>query len=47
MQAAKAAGMKCIGVATTNPPEKLRDADVVVENLAKLKTEQVTELFFV
>lgn len=30
---AKAAGMRCVGVATTRPPEGLRQADLVVESL--------------
>lgn len=47
VQAAKAAGMKCIGVATTNQVEKLTGADVIVENLAQLMTEQVQGLFSV
>ena len=29
----KAAGMRCIGVATTRPPERLSEADLVVERL--------------
>lgn len=33
IQAAKAAGMRAIGVATTRPPERLADADLVVERL--------------
>jgi beta-phosphoglucomutase len=38
--AGKAAGMRCIGVATTRPPERLSQADLVVESL---KVERVWE----
>jgi beta-phosphoglucomutase-like phosphatase (HAD superfamily) len=31
--AGKAAGMRCIGVATTRPPERLGEADLVVPSL--------------
>jgi beta-phosphoglucomutase family hydrolase len=33
IQGAKAAGMRCIGVATTRPPERLSEADLVVGRL--------------
>jgi HAD superfamily hydrolase (TIGR01509 family) len=45
VQAAKAAGMKCIAVTTTNPAEKLADADVVLDNLAELMTDHIQGLF--
>jgi len=45
VQAAKAAGMKCVAVATTNPKNKLSDADIVVENLGSLEIAQITDLF--
>ena len=45
IKAAKAAGMQCVGVGTTNPLEALSEADVAVENLAQLTTEQVRALF--
>jgi len=35
LQAAKAAGMRAIGVTTTRPPADLGDADLVVESLAE------------
>ncbi|RMG65228.1 MAG: HAD family phosphatase [Calditrichaeota bacterium] len=35
IRSAKSAGMKCIAVTTTLPPAFLREADVVVENLAE------------
>jgi beta-phosphoglucomutase family hydrolase len=36
VQAARRAGMVCLAVATTQPAEKLRDADLVVERLTDL-----------
>jgi beta-phosphoglucomutase-like phosphatase (HAD superfamily) len=36
---ARAAGMRCIGVATTRPPERLRRADLVVERLDDPRVE--------
>lgn len=36
VQAAKAAGMRCVAVATTFPRERLKDADVVKENIADI-----------
>jgi len=45
VRAAKAAGMKCIAVTTTNPAEKFSGADLVLDNLAELMTEQIQELF--
>lgn len=38
VRAAKAAGMRCVAVTTTNPPENLREADLVVERLSQLTT---------
>jgi sugar-phosphatase len=35
LQAAKAAGMRAIGVTTTRPAADLGDADLVVESLAE------------
>ncbi len=35
IRSAKSAGMKCIAVTTTLPPSFLREADVVVDNLAE------------
>jgi beta-phosphoglucomutase len=35
--AGKAAGMSCIGVATTRPPERLSQADLVVETLEDVR----------
>jgi HAD superfamily hydrolase (TIGR01509 family) len=45
VQAAKAAGMKCVAVTTTNPAKKLTDADVVLDNLAELMTDHIQGLF--
>ena len=47
VQAAKASGMKCIAVTTTNPAKKLADADLVLDNLAELMTEHIRGLFSV
>jgi len=45
VQAVKAAGMKYVAVTTTNPAEKLTDADVVLDNLAELMTDHIQGLF--
>jgi len=45
VQAAKAAGMKCVAVTTYNPAEKLADADLVFSNLTELTTGHVKMLF--
>ncbi len=45
VQAAKAAGMKCIAVTTNNPAEKLADADVVLSNLTELTMDHIRGLF--
>lgn len=45
VQAAKASGMKCVAVTTTNHAEKLADADVVLDNLAELMTDHIQGLF--
>ena len=45
VQAAKAAGMKCIAVTTINPAEKLADADLVLNNLAEMMTDHILDLF--
>ena len=45
VQAAKAAGMKCAAVTTTNPAEKLADADVVLSNLSELTVDHIQMLF--
>jgi len=39
IEGAKAAGMRCIGVATTRPPERLSQADLVVERLDDPRVE--------
>lgn len=45
IQAARAGGMKVVGVATTHPPEELTMADVVVRRLDELQVPQLTALF--
>ena len=45
VQAAKASGMKCVAVTTTNHAEKLADADVVLDNLAELMMDHIKGLF--
>ena len=39
VEGAKAAGMRCIGVATTRPPERLSGADLVVDTLDDPRVE--------
>ncbi len=39
IEGAKAAGMRCIGVATTRPPERLSEADLVVGRLDDPRAE--------
>jgi HAD superfamily hydrolase (TIGR01509 family) len=45
IEAARSAGMRCIAVTTTNPPEALTQADIVVEFLDQLLVVQVKSLF--
>jgi HAD superfamily hydrolase (TIGR01509 family) len=45
VQAAKAAGMKCVAVTTNNPAEKLEDADVVLTNITELTTDHIRRIF--
>lgn len=35
IQSAKAAGMKCIAITTTNPREKLKEADIIIESFGE------------
>jgi beta-phosphoglucomutase family hydrolase len=44
LDAARAAGMKVIGIATTHPAETLAGADLVVEDLERLKLDRVEGL---
>jgi HAD superfamily hydrolase (TIGR01509 family) len=44
IEAAHRGGMKAVAVATTNPAELLRDADVVVHRLDELSVEQLEKL---
>jgi HAD superfamily hydrolase (TIGR01509 family) len=45
IDAARRAGMRCIAVTTTNPPEALTQADLVVGTMDQLTVEQVDSLF--
>ena len=45
VEAARRAGMKCIAVTTTNPPEALQAADLVVERLDALAPDMFQKLF--
>jgi beta-phosphoglucomutase family hydrolase len=45
LEAARAAGMKVVGVATTHPPESLRAADRVVRRLDELSLAEVSAWF--
>lgn len=45
VEAARSAGMHCIAVTTTNPPEALTRADIVVETMEQLLIKQVESLF--
>ncbi len=45
LEAAKAAGMRAIGVATTHPSERLRLADRVVRRLDELTVPEVSAWF--
>lgn len=42
--AAKSAGMRCLAVLTTNPPEKLSQADIIVQDLAYFTGEMLALL---
>ena len=44
IEAACRAGIRCIAVANTNPPEALAQADLVVESLQQLTTDQIISL---
>ncbi len=45
IEAARRAGMRCVAVATTHPPQKLSGADVIVKDLSALQEEDVLALF--
>jgi len=45
VEAARRAGMKCIAVQTTNPAEKLKGANLVLENLTSLTEKHLSKLF--
>ena len=44
INAARSAGMKVVGVATTHPAENLKNTDLVIENFIELKPGEVLEL---
>ena len=44
VEAAKRGGMRCIAVLTTNPPEALQQADLIVPDLTHLTLEHLTQL---
>lgn len=44
IQAAINAGMKVIGVATTNPPEKMLNTDLVIKDFSEISMNRITEL---
>jgi len=44
VEAAKAAGMRCVAVATTFPAEKLRAADVVRESIAQVRLSELAQV---
>jgi len=44
IQAARNAGMKVIGVATTNPPEKLQHTDLVIHDFTEISLEKIFAL---
>jgi beta-phosphoglucomutase len=45
IEAAHRAGMRCIAITTTNPPEALTQADIVVETISQLTIKQIKSLF--
>ena len=45
IEAARKAGMRTIAVTTTNPPEALSQADIIVKTLDQLEINQVESLF--
>ena len=45
LEAARAGGMKCVGVATTHAPEDLAGADIVARRLDEIGVEDLARLF--
>lgn len=45
VEAAKRAGMKCVGIDRYGKPERLKKADLVVGDLGEVTTEKIKELF--
>lgn len=44
IQAARQAGMACLALATTFPPEELQDADLVLRDLAEISPQEIIEI---
>ncbi len=44
IESAKSAGMKVVGLATTNPPEIIRHTDLVIDDFTHLEPEQLYKL---
>ena len=44
VKAAKAAGMKCIAITSTNPSEKLYEADIIIDKYESLTLQQIRNL---
>lgn len=45
IQAAKSAGMKVVGVATTHDPSELKNVDLVIRNFHELNIEKISAMF--
>ena len=45
VEAAKRAGMKCVGIDRYGKPERLKKADLVVSDLGEVNVEKIKELF--
>ena len=45
IEAACRAGIRCIALTTTNPPESLSQADIVLETMVQLTIKQIESLF--
>jgi len=45
VKSAKAAGMHCLAVTTSSPASALSEADLVLENLTQLMSDQIQALF--
>jgi beta-phosphoglucomutase len=43
VQSAKNAGMKCVGVDRYNHPERLKEADIVIEDISKISLKEIKD----